>query len=66
MGTSTGLCVDLHTHTNLSDGHLSPRALVSAAAGAGVEVLAITDHDTTEAISEATEEVPKATIRRIS
>ncbi|MHB8254167.1 MAG: PHP domain-containing protein [Acidiferrobacter sp.] len=37
---------DLHTHTVWSDGELSPEALVSCAAQAGVQVLALTDHDT--------------------
>jgi predicted metal-dependent phosphoesterase TrpH len=38
--------VDLHTHTLRSDGVLTPRELVAAAAAAGVRTLAITDHDT--------------------
>lgn len=38
--------IDLHTHTQRSDGILPPAALVSAAAAAGVRLLAITDHDT--------------------
>ena len=40
---------DLHTHTNCSDGSLSPEALLSFAAECGVDVLAITDHDSAEA-----------------
>lgn len=36
---------DLHTHSTCSDGVLSPRELVNAAAEAGVTTLAITDHD---------------------
>jgi predicted metal-dependent phosphoesterase TrpH len=38
--------IDLHTHTRRSDGVLTPTALVAAAAEAGVQLLAITDHDT--------------------
>ena len=38
--------VDLHTHTARSDGLLEPRALVANAAAAGIQTLAITDHDT--------------------
>jgi 3',5'-nucleoside bisphosphate phosphatase len=38
--------VDLHTHTNRSDGVLSPAELVRDVAAAGVRVLAVTDHDT--------------------
>src|SRR5207247_8606884 len=37
---------DLHTHTTASDGTLTPAELVRAALDAGVEVLAVTDHDT--------------------
>jgi predicted metal-dependent phosphoesterase TrpH len=45
--------VDLHTHTTASDGTLGPRQLVQLAARHGVRVLAITDHDSTEALAEA-------------
>jgi predicted metal-dependent phosphoesterase TrpH len=38
--------IDLHTHTDESDGSLSPSELVSAAAAIGLCALAITDHDT--------------------
>jgi 3',5'-nucleoside bisphosphate phosphatase len=38
--------IDLHTHTNASDGRCSPADLVSRASAAGVRVLAVTDHDT--------------------
>ena len=39
--------IDLHAHSTASDGTDSPAGLVAAAAEAGVDVLAITDHDTT-------------------
>jgi predicted metal-dependent phosphoesterase TrpH len=39
--------IDLHTHSTASDGTDSPAELVAAAQSAGVDVLAITDHDTT-------------------
>ena len=39
--------IDLHTHSNASDGTDTPAELVSAAHAAGIDVLAITDHDTT-------------------
>jgi 3',5'-nucleoside bisphosphate phosphatase len=45
--------VDLHTHTTASDGSDPPRALVVAAAAAGVGVLAVTDHDTVAAVPAA-------------
>jgi predicted metal-dependent phosphoesterase TrpH len=38
--------IDLHSHTNESDGSLSPVELIAEAARAGVRVLGITDHDT--------------------
>ncbi|MCU7904274.1 MAG: PHP domain-containing protein [Candidatus Thiodiazotropha sp. (ex Epidulcina cf. delphinae)] len=44
---------DLHSHSTASDGTLAPQALVLRAAGAGVRVLALTDHDTTAGIEEA-------------
>jgi 3',5'-nucleoside bisphosphate phosphatase len=45
--------VDLHSHTTASDGTLSPRELVVAAARHGVTVLAVTDHDSTDGLAEA-------------
>jgi 3',5'-nucleoside bisphosphate phosphatase len=39
--------IDLHAHSTASDGTDSPAALVAAAARAGLDVVAITDHDTT-------------------
>jgi predicted metal-dependent phosphoesterase TrpH len=39
--------IDLHCHSTASDGTLTPAELVSAGAKAGLDVLAITDHDTT-------------------
>jgi 3',5'-nucleoside bisphosphate phosphatase len=38
--------IDLHSHTNQSDGTCSPSELVAEAARAGVTALSITDHDT--------------------
>lgn len=38
--------IDLHTHSDVSDGTLTPAELVRAAAGSGIEVLGLTDHDT--------------------
>ncbi len=55
--------VDLHSHTTLSDGSLTPRELVRLAAGVGLEVLAVTDHDTTEALAEALDEGQKVGLR---
>ncbi|MEJ2608935.1 MAG: PHP domain-containing protein [Candidatus Thiodiazotropha sp.] len=44
---------DLHSHSTASDGTLPPRDLILRAAQAGVEVLALTDHDTLAGIEEA-------------
>lgn len=44
---------DLHTHSTASDGTLPPAELVQAAAAAGVDVMALTDHDTLAGVDEA-------------
>lgn len=44
---------DLHSHTLCSDGVLTPAELVARAAEKGVDVLAITDHDTVSALAAA-------------
>lgn len=36
---------DLHIHTNCSDGSLSPEQIVERACGAGLDAIAVTDHD---------------------
>jgi predicted metal-dependent phosphoesterase TrpH len=46
--------IDLHTHTTASDGLLSPDALVALAHEAGVGVLAVADHDSTDGVDLAT------------
>lgn len=45
--------IDLHSHSDASDGTDSPTELVHAAARAGLDVLGITDHDTTQSWDEA-------------
>ncbi len=44
--------VDLHTHSSRSDGVLEPLELVGAAAASGVQVLALSDHDTLAGVRE--------------
>jgi predicted metal-dependent phosphoesterase TrpH len=44
---------DLQSHSLHSDGALAPADVVAAAARAGVELLALTDHDTVSGVSEA-------------
>ncbi len=45
------MAIDLHTHTNRSDGSLSPEELLQRAHACGVQAVAITDHDTVDAYS---------------
>ena len=45
--------IDLHLHSTASDGTLAPAALVRAAAAAGLDLIALTDHDTASGIAEA-------------
>ena len=45
--------IDLHTHSNVSDGTDTPRALINKAHSAGITVLALTDHDSVGGWDEA-------------
>lgn len=45
--------IDLHSHSNLSDGTDAPAELVRKAYAAGVRILALTDHDCTDGLAEA-------------
>jgi predicted metal-dependent phosphoesterase TrpH len=45
--------IDLHTHSTASDGTDTPAELVATAAAAGLDVVALTDHDTTAGWAEA-------------
>ncbi|MFC2013262.1 PHP domain-containing protein [Chloroflexota bacterium] len=47
--------VDLHLHSTVSDGCLSPAGVVREAANLGLKVIALTDHDTVEGIVPALE-----------
>lgn len=49
------MLVDLHTHTTASDGTYHPNELVERAKMIGLEVIAITDHDTVSAFEELDE-----------
>jgi predicted metal-dependent phosphoesterase TrpH len=53
---------DLHSHSTRSDGLLSPADVVRRAASRGVDVLALTDHDETSGLAEATEAAREAGI----
>ncbi|WP_330250103.1 PHP domain-containing protein [Nocardia sp. NBC_00565] len=50
--------IDLHTHSTASDGTDTPAELVRNAAAAGLDVVAITDHDTTAGWTEAVDALP--------
>ena len=45
--------LDLHLHTSCSDGALPPEAVVAAARRAGLDAIAVTDHDTTAGVEQA-------------
>jgi predicted metal-dependent phosphoesterase TrpH len=47
--------IDLHTHSSVSDGTETPGELVASAAAAGLDVVALTDHDTTAGWAEASD-----------
>ena len=47
--------IDLHTHTLYSDGALEPCELVELAHRNGLQTISITDHDSMNALKEATE-----------
>lgn len=47
--------IDLHTHTDRSDGTFTPAELVRLAAERRLDVVAVTDHDTTDGLDEAAE-----------
>ncbi|WP_309080092.1 PHP domain-containing protein [Zhihengliuella sp.] len=47
------MLIDLHAHSRISDGTETPRELVRAAAEAGLDVVALTDHDQTAGWDEA-------------
>ncbi len=57
---------DLHTHSYMSDGTLSPREVVRAAHNADVELLALTDHDSFAGCLEAADEGKKLGVTVIS
>lgn len=60
------ISIDLHAHTLCSDGSLSPEELVLRAKEQSLDVLALTDHDTTDGIAAARSAAEKNNIRLIS
>ncbi|ASP49083.1 RNase RNM [Cognaticolwellia beringensis] len=49
----SNLRVDLHSHTNCSDGALTPKELIERAVNFQIDVLAITDHDSVKGLDSA-------------
>ena len=54
---------DLQSHSLHSDGALAPREVVALAVAAGVELLALTDHDTVDGVEEAVQAAAELGIR---
>ncbi|MCR4652013.1 MAG: PHP domain-containing protein [Lachnospiraceae bacterium] len=57
--------IDLHTHTNCSDGSDSPEELIDKAVAKGLTALAITDHDTVDGLDRAINHAKDKGIRLI-
>jgi len=57
---------DLHCHSNVSDGTLTPTELVTRAAGREVKVLALTDHDAVSGLTEAAQVAAQYSIEFIN
>ena len=53
-----GVLIDLHVHSNASDGTDSPAEVIRRAEAAGLDVLALTDHDTQAGLAEASAALP--------
>lgn len=59
------LIIDLHCHSTASDGTLSPAAVLNRAADQGVNILALTDHDSTAGLDEAQRQAIESGVRLI-
>ncbi len=57
---------DLHMHSNVSDGTLSPTELVQRMSKTDVKVMALTDHDTLGGLAEAKAEADRQGIQFIN
>ncbi len=49
---------DLHSHSSASDGTRPPAEVIARAAGAGLDAIALTDHDTVAGVAEAVAALP--------
>lgn len=52
--------IDLHIHTNFSDGKLTPKEVIDEAKNNGVSIMSITDHDTIDAYNDEVFEYAKS------
>lgn len=57
--------IDLHTHTTITDGTLTPKELIQKAKEIGLSAVAITDHDSIEGLDEAQSEADRLGIRLV-
>jgi predicted metal-dependent phosphoesterase TrpH len=64
-GPGAPLFVDLHSHSTASDGAFVPSVVVQEAHKAGLSAIALTDHDTTAGLAEATAESERLGIRLV-
>lgn len=64
-GARNHMKIDLHAHTIASDGGLAARDLIQAAVRCRLDVIAVTDHDTTASLPEAASEAQTAGIRLV-
>jgi 3',5'-nucleoside bisphosphate phosphatase len=62
MVTKPNSLLDLHTHTTASDGGLTPADLILRAGQKHLDVIAITDHDTTAGIKPAQQAAPESLV----
>ncbi|MDI9818838.1 MULTISPECIES: PHP domain-containing protein [unclassified Legionella] len=58
--------IDLHCHSNFSDGRLSPAALLNKAVESKIKILALTDHDTTAGLKSLHDAADNSLIRIIN
>ena len=56
--------IDLHIHTNVSDGVLSPKEVIDMAVKNGARVIAIADHDTVDAYSDEYKDIMEKNNKR--
>ncbi|MGR3808349.1 hypothetical protein SAMN05660772_01633 [Pasteurella testudinis DSM 23072] len=64
--TVSNSTIDLHCHSNISDGVLPPNDVVARAAEKGIQLLALTDHDTVDGLDEARFAAQQHNIRLIN